>query len=150
MSASGRGPNIRIEPDQVTRIVLLLDPQQPRVVAAVLGVDGGRPFGEQVVRVETSCIGLHVRPVGLDVLDMVRAVFAEFPRHEREHVVFRLPVRESRGVRGDPSDGTARLLEHDTCRAGWDATCVTTRLLRINNLADKDVADRADFAAGAF
>ena len=35
-------------------------------------------------------------------------------------------------------------------RAAWDATPATTLFLRINNLADKDVADRANFAAGAY
>jgi outer membrane receptor protein involved in Fe transport len=35
-------------------------------------------------------------------------------------------------------------------RAAWDATPATTLFLRISNLADKDVADRANFAAGTY
>lgn len=35
-------------------------------------------------------------------------------------------------------------------RAAWDATPATTLFLRIKNLADKDVADRANFAAGTY
>ena len=35
-------------------------------------------------------------------------------------------------------------------RLAWDATPATTLFLRINNLADRDVADRATFAAGTY
>ena len=35
-------------------------------------------------------------------------------------------------------------------RTAWDATPATTLFLRINNLADKDVADRANFSAGTY
>jgi outer membrane receptor protein involved in Fe transport len=35
-------------------------------------------------------------------------------------------------------------------RAAWDATPATTLFLRINNLTDRDVADRANFAAGTY
>ena len=35
-------------------------------------------------------------------------------------------------------------------RAAWDVTPATTLFLRLNNLADKAVADRANFAAGTY
>jgi iron complex outermembrane receptor protein len=35
-------------------------------------------------------------------------------------------------------------------RAAWDATPVATLYLRINNMADEDVADRANHAMGSY
>src|SRR6185503_12068122 len=80
--ASTRWPDVGIEPEQVGRVVFVLDPSQPRQVAAVVVLDDGR-FTVDEVGVVTVGERLDIRPVLVQRPTVYRIVVRLGPRHGR-------------------------------------------------------------------
>src|SRR5215207_10059360 len=109
-AGSGR-LDVRVQAEQVARIVFLLDRAHARQVALVIVVDDRLRLVADLVGVVAVGEALERGPVVLDVADVRRGIVSQAPRDDREHVVPGSAVRERGRILGHAADRAAGLLE---------------------------------------
>src|ERR1700756_5283634 len=105
--------DVGVQPEQVVRVVALLERCKPRVVVAVCGVHAGLAIvGGGQIGVLPVGLWLHLRPGAPYPLGPARHVLGRHgPRLEHTHVVTRAAVEERRILRPYATDGAALVLQ---------------------------------------
>ena len=105
--------HVGVQPEQIPRIVLVFQLNQPCVITFIVLVDRFGRFVRDLIGVKTSGVRFHPGPCLFDVADMRATVIVPGPRRGGKHAGLGEAVGKGRGVCCNSVDLTTAALEKD-------------------------------------